>query len=158
MSQSCCIITSGGLVLEVGREGVLGSFESVAENTLNQEVQSSDATTMKFNGASSPNRNSDRLEGVSLSRFDDAFQAEVSRCRLWFAQARQSDPPKVNSFWLQQFLNHWAGERLSQGAVIVAAFQSGFSIGYETVGRTASVTIGISNDSINQFDCGCGHP
>ncbi len=84
--------------------------------------------------------------------------AQIARCKTWFAQASKSGPPTVNSFWLQQFLQHWSGEKVSQGSVILAASQSGFEIASDTGSRTSSVTIGVSNDSISQFDCGCGHP
>jgi hypothetical protein len=89
---------------------------------------------------------------------DPSFLAQVSRCRAWFGQAGKVTPPSVNSFWLQQFLQHWSGERLCQGAVIVAASESDFAIAYERGSRTSSVLIGVSNDSISHFDCGCGHP
>ena len=84
--------------------------------------------------------------------------AQIARCKAWFAQASKSGPPTVNSFWLQQFLQHWSGEKVSQGSVILAASQSGFEIASDPGSRTSSVTIGVSNDSISQFDCGCGHP
>ena len=83
---------------------------------------------------------------------------QIARCKTWFAQASKSGPPTVNSFWLQQFLQHWSGEKVSQGAVILAASQTGFEIASDPGSRTTSVTIGVSKDSISQFDCGCGHP
>ena len=83
---------------------------------------------------------------------------QITRCTRWFAQASKSGPPTVNSFWLQQFLQHWSGEKVSQGSVILAASQTGFEIASDPGSRTSSVSIGVSNDSISQFDCGCGHP
>ena len=84
--------------------------------------------------------------------------SEVTRCATWFAQAKMGETPKVNSFWLQQFLQHWAGETISQGAVILAASQAGYAIAREPGSRTSSVKIGVDQECISQFDCGCGHP
>ncbi len=84
--------------------------------------------------------------------------SEVNQCRKWFSQAKKSNPPKVSSFWLQQFLQHWSGLKVSQGAVIVAAWECGFVVDQDPDSRTASASIGVAMESINEFDCGCGHP
>jgi hypothetical protein len=85
-------------------------------------------------------------------------QAQLEECRRWFAQAKACSESKVNSFWLQHFIQHWSGANLSNGAVILAAHQLGFSIGREPGEQSNNVTIGVSLDCIDEFDCGCGHP
>ena len=97
-------------------------------------------------------------QAVEVSGEDIVCTSEVTRCAAWFAQAKKVPTPSINSFWLQQFLQHWAGEAISQGAVILAASQAGYAIAREPNSRTSSVKIGVDQECISQFDCGCGHP
>lgn len=158
MQQTCWIKTAKGLSIEVGRKGVCQcSAENQEEGMAHDKkfVTPKERDDQELSSSQSQPHSSDTHTG---SGSDDAFLAEIDRCCLWFSQAHQSNPPTVNSFWLQQFLIHWSGESLSQGAVIIAAFRSGFAIDYEPESQKSSVTIGVSNESISQFDCGCGHP
>lgn len=84
--------------------------------------------------------------------------AQVEQCRRWFDQARATDEPTVNSFWLQHFIQHWAGQTVSNGAVILAAHQMGFPIGGPPADGSSNVTIGVALECIDEYDCGCGHP
>lgn len=86
----------------------------------------------------------------------DAEQIEL--CIRWFAGAKPTPEPTVSSFWLKHVVEHWAGTAISNGAVILAAQRVGLPIARDAGSRTASATIGVSADSINEFDCGCGHP
>ncbi|MGC6442314.1 MAG: hypothetical protein ACON4H_06595 [Rubripirellula sp.] len=97
-------------------------------------------------------------QAVEAAGEDTVCSSEVTRCAAWFVQAKKVSTPSINSFWLQQFLQHWAGEPICQGAVILAASQAGYAIAREPNSRTSSVKIGVDQECISQFDCGCGHP
>ena len=88
-------------------------------------------------------------------RVDDR---QIELCKRWFSQAEATEAPCLNSFWLKHVVENWAGEEISNGAVIIAAYQSGFPIGHDTDRETANVNIGVSTACVDEFDCGCGHP
>lgn len=90
--------------------------------------------------------------------FDPVDDKQVELCTRWLSQAKATPTPTLNSFWLKHVVENWAGTFISNGAVIVAAHRAGLPIGRESDSRTANVTIGVSTDSVNEFDCGCGHP
>ena len=131
-SQFTWLATGEGSVLKVGRTGVVVDVLEDAAGNLFSEA--------------------------CFARLDSTYLSEISRCSSWFKQAKKSSTASVNSFWLQQFLQHWSGEKLSQGAVILAAHESGFEIRQLESSRTGSVSIGLATECIDQFDCGCGHP
>ena len=83
---------------------------------------------------------------------------QIELCRRWFSQARSAGDPSVSSFWLQHFIQHWAGDTICNGAVILAAHEMGFPIGREPGSCSPNVTIGVATECIDEFDCGCGHP
>ena len=84
--------------------------------------------------------------------------AQVSACVRWFERAEATGEPTVSSFWLKHVVEHWAGTFISNGAVILAAYQLGFPIGRDSAEVTANVSIGVATHCIDEFDCGCGHP
>jgi len=89
---------------------------------------------------------------------DIVHRSEIEQCSRWFALAKSTRKPTVNSFWLHQFVQNWVGEPVSHGAVILAAHQSGVVIGRDPGQVAAHVSIGISTECIDEFDCGCAHP
>jgi len=89
---------------------------------------------------------------------DPIDDKQVKLCTDWFAQAKVTPTPSLNSFWLKHVVENWAGTFISNGAVIIAAYRAGFPIGRDSDNQTVNVTIGVSTESVDEFDCGCGHP
>lgn len=89
---------------------------------------------------------------------DPIAPEEIEVCRKWLSRATVSNPPRLNSFWVKHVIEHWAGRTISNGALIVAAYEAGFQIGKEVTDRGTNVTLGLHGTDIQEFDCGCGHP
>lgn len=85
-------------------------------------------------------------------------QNEIDLCRKWLSRATASSPPKFSSFWVKHVVENWAGEKISNGALIVAAFEAGFDIAKPYGEAGANVNLGLDATDIREFDCGCGHP
>ena len=85
-------------------------------------------------------------------------QLEIDLCRQWLSRATVANPPSLNSFWIKHVVENWAGRPISNGALIVAAYEAGFQIGKEVTDRSVNVTLGLNCIDIQEFDCGCGHP
>lgn len=81
---------------------------------------------------------------------------QVLFCHRWFGQAIAADKPEVNSYWLRHYVSQWIGEEVSSGALILAAHEAGFPIGYDPATDNRNVTIGVSVQCMNEYDCGCG--
>ena len=85
-------------------------------------------------------------------------QSEIDLCRKWLSRATVVNPPGMSSFWVKHVVENWAGCPISNGALIVAAYEAGFQIGKEATDRSANVNLGLNSIEIQEFDCGCGHP
>ncbi len=85
-------------------------------------------------------------------------QKQIDLCHQWLSRATIANPPQFSSFWIKHVVENWAGQKISNGAVIVAAFQAGFEIAKPKDERGVSVSIGLDATDLREFDCGCGHP
>ena len=85
-------------------------------------------------------------------------QEQIVLCRKWLSRATIANPPQFNSFWIKHVVENWAGQSVSNGALIVAAFEAGFEIAKPIDEVGPNVTIGLDSTDIREFDCGCGHP
>jgi hypothetical protein len=81
---------------------------------------------------------------------------QIRECLRWFERAEKTEEATVNSFWLKHFVQHWSGTPVSHGAVIVAAYRSGFPIARSADNASPNVTIGVAQHCIDEYDCGCG--
>lgn len=85
-------------------------------------------------------------------------QKEIALCHQWLSRATVANPPQLSSFWIKHVVENWAGQSVSNGALIVAAFEAGFEIAKPIDEVGPNVTIGLDSTDIREFDCGCGHP
>lgn len=99
---------------------------------------------------------------VAADTIDDAAlaipQKEIDICRQWLCRATAAQPPQFSSFWVKHVVENWAGQKISNGALIVAAYQAGFEIEKPADEAGANVTLGLDATDLREFDCGCGHP
>ncbi|MFK8110667.1 MAG: hypothetical protein AB8B91_00610 [Rubripirellula sp.] len=80
---------------------------------------------------------------------------QIERCVRWFRQVTIETPPAINSHWLRHVVQNQLDEKVSIGALIVAAYRCGIPIAHNPESDRNNVTIGISADNINEYDCGC---
>ena len=66
--------------------------------------------------------------------------------------------PNSAVFGVKHVVENWAGQKISNGALIVAAYQAGFEIEKPADEAGANVTLGLDATDLREFDCGCGHP
>jgi hypothetical protein len=59
---------------------------------------------------------------------------------------------------VKHVVENWAGQKICNGALIVAAYQAGFEIAKPAGESGVSVTLGLDATDLREFDCGCGHP
>jgi len=85
-------------------------------------------------------------------------QKEIDLCHQWLSRATIANPPQLSSFWIKHVVENWAGQNVSNGALIVAAFEAGFEIAKPKDEAGPNVAIGLDSTDIREFDCGCGHP
>lgn len=85
-------------------------------------------------------------------------QRQIDLCHQWLSRATLKSPPQFNSFWVKHVVENWAGQEISNGALIVAAFEAGFEIAKPKDEAGPSVSIGLDSTDLREFDCGCGHP
>ena len=85
-------------------------------------------------------------------------QKEIDLCRQWLSRASVAHPPQFSSFWVKHVVENWAGQNISNGALIVAAHQAGFEIEKPADEPGVNVTLGLDATDLREFDCGCGHP
>lgn len=85
-------------------------------------------------------------------------QKEIDLCRQWLSRASVAHPPQFSSFWVKHVVENWAGQNISNGALIVAAHQAGFEIAKPADEPGVNVTLGLDATDLREFDCGCGHP
>ncbi len=85
-------------------------------------------------------------------------QKEIDLCHQWLSRATIANPPQLSSFWIKHVVENWAGQNISNGALIVAAFEAGFEIAKPIDEAGPNVAIGLDSTDIREFDCGCGHP
>ena len=83
---------------------------------------------------------------------------QIELCKQWLSRATKSETPSISSFWVKHVVESWAGTSISNGALIVAAYEAGFPIARERNATDANVTIGLHSTDVEEFDCGCGHP
>lgn len=83
---------------------------------------------------------------------------QLKLCQQWLSRAEPTPTPTLSSFWLKHVVENWAGAPISNGAIIVAAYQAGFPIAREANAKTGNVNIGLTSSDVEEFDCGCGHP
>jgi hypothetical protein len=121
------IITVSGETLLIGRDGVVSQSATVAPPIDNAPTDD--------------------------VQFDDA---QIRECLRWFDRAEKTREASVSSFWLRHFIQHSSGVPVSHGAVIVAAYRSGFAIAKSAEDTTPNVTIGVARECIDEYDCGCG--
>ena len=95
---------------------------------------------------------------AAADSWQEVDPAQIKACVRWFERAEATGEPTVSSFWLKHVVEHWAGTFISNGAVIIAAYQMGFPIGREPSEDSTNVSIGVATHCIDEFDCGCGHP
>ena len=98
----------------------------------------------------------DRAGVVDTSRSpgETVNPEEVNHCLAWLRAAETAETPSLNSFWVKHVVQQWAGVEISNGALIMAAHQAGIAIGQDANSR--NVNLGISSQSVDEFDCGCG--
>ena len=94
-------------------------------------------------------------EATTLDAIDED---QIKLCVRWLTQAEATSIPTLNSFWLKHVIENWAGTSISNGAVILAAYRMGIPIGRDADCLTANVTVAVAPQSVDEFDCGCGHP
>ncbi|HBV64098.1 MAG TPA: hypothetical protein DEF45_13875 [Rhodopirellula sp.] len=85
-------------------------------------------------------------------------QKQIDLCHQWLSRATVARPPQFSSFWVKHVVENWAGQEISNGALIVAAFEAGFEISKPNNDPGANVSIGLDSIDLREFDCGCGHP
>lgn len=95
-----------------------------------------------------------------LAENEDAAisQKQIDLCHQWLSKATVANPPQFSSFWVKHVVENWAGQQISNGALIVAAFEAGFELAKPKNEPGSNVTIGLDATDLREFDCGCGHP
>ncbi len=83
---------------------------------------------------------------------------EIAICHKWLTRATVARPPEFSSFWVKHVVENWAGEKISHGALIVAAHEAGFEISKPEHESGSNVSLGLDATDLREFDCGCGHP
>lgn len=95
-------------------------------------------------------------EGAASEPSPDESQTKL--CRQWLARATPTHDSSLSSFWVKHVIENWAGTPISNGALIVAAHETGFPISRESDATHPNVNIGLTSSDVEEFDCGCGHP
>jgi hypothetical protein len=128
------------------------STQADEQNTVSHTVITNDQRSLQIvaSGIIAPDTIEDATAAIS--------QTEIDLCRKWLSRATVSRPPKFSSFWVKHVVENWAGQHISNGALIVAAFQAGFEIAKPQGESGANVALGLDATDLREFDCGCGHP
>ncbi|MAI73201.1 MAG: hypothetical protein CMM01_20160 [Rhodopirellula sp.] len=123
-----------------------------ATNPVHHTVITNDQRSLKIiaSGIIAPDSSEDEHPAIPRKQID--------LCLQWLSRATVASPPQFSSFWVKHVIENWAGQEISNGALIVAAFEAGFELSKPKDEEGSNVSIGLESTDLREFDCGCGHP